>query len=136
MLWCTHTNSAKSDAATTVHLQVRITQSLQSFVFASLHTPGQRAIPTASSYSALQPNPLPLSLLGGSLCRGMADFFNGASSSLTVLTACSELGIGRCMTTCLCTVTNQNTNRATAAAVFGTRQPRVSVCVGELFKLL
>lgn len=105
-----------------LHLEARITQSFLLFVFASLLTPLQHPLPTASSSSALKPNPPPplslslyplLPLSGVSLCRGMAGFLLRASAAavrLTALIACSRLGIGHCMTTCFCAVTNQKTN--------------------------
>lgn len=52
---------------------------------------------------------LPLSYI--SFCRGTAEFLSGATAAtLTVLIACSGLGIGHCMTTCSNAVTNQKTN--------------------------
>lgn len=77
-------------------------------------------------WSVIKSTPPPLSLLDGFLS---AEFLSSASTAaaaaaaLTAPIAFSGLGIGRCMTTCSCSATNQKASRA-AGALFGTKQRR------------
>ena len=93
------------------------------------HPPLCNQIPHSPSL----PLSLPLSIsfrgvffLQGTSTEFLSSASTAAAASPTELIACSELGIGRCTTTCSCAVTNQKDKHQAAAALFGTRQRRAS----------